>query len=138
MKIVESIEAAFTDYLSGRSNISRLQISLSKLLSNMDITEGSRRNMHFDVWITGKHKEPSFFMCITPVDVEIVEFSKLLGDHKCSLSDAVEKWNRIDKWVLEIEEEILNPQTISFTATDCTRPADRPPLTFFQRNGDSL
>lgn len=76
--------------------------------------------MHFDVWITGKHKEPSFFMCITPVDVEIVEFSKLLGDHKCSLHDAVEKWNRIDKWVLEIEEEILNPQTISFTATELT------------------
>ena len=28
--------------------------------------------------------------------------------------------------------------TMIRTATDCTRPADRPRLTFFQRNGDSL
>lgn len=120
MKIVESIEAAFTDYLSDRSNNSRLQISLSKLLSTMDITEGSRRSMDFDIWITGRHKEPSFFMCITPVDTEIVEFSKLLGEPNCSLHDAIEKWNRIDKWVLEIEEEILNPQTINFTPLELT------------------
>lgn len=118
LQIVESIEKAFTDYLAGRSNESRLQLSLSKLLTALEVRGGS--DMHFDIWITSKHKQPSFFMCVTPEDSKLEYIAKSLGNCEDSMEKLVDHWNRIDHWVVEIEAEILNPREINFTAKELT------------------
>ena len=119
LQIVESIEKAFTSYLAGSSNESRLQLSLSKLLSALDFGERNTGN-HFDIWITSKHKQPSFYMCVTPQDEQLDSFAKMIGTCDAPLDKVVKSWARIDKWVVEIEAEILNPREINFTAKELT------------------
>src|SRR3989338_10794647 len=79
--------------------------------------------------------------CFDSLSEDVTNFSPsfLLSDATNSSFFSVSKEASTVQYSTGLKARISRSRsTMIFTATDCTRPADRPRYTFFQRNGESV